>query len=152
MKITKDSIVTLDYRITYDSGTLFDTGNEPLIYLHGGYDNLFKPLEKALDNKMVGDTFRVALTPEESFGEYQQELVVVESLSDLPDDIEVGMEIEGYLESSPDDIILYVVTEIRADSAVLDANHPLAGKNLIFEGTVKAIREATAAEIEKGRP
>jgi FKBP-type peptidyl-prolyl cis-trans isomerase SlyD len=152
MTITKNSVVTLDYRITDDTGKLLDTGNAPLIYLHGGYDNLFKPLEAALEGKTVGETFSIALTPAEAFGEYDSNLSVTEALSDLPDDIEVGMEIEGYLESSPDDVVFYIVTEITAENAVLDANHPFAGMDLVFEGRVKAIREATGDEIHKGRP
>jgi FKBP-type peptidyl-prolyl cis-trans isomerase SlyD len=152
MTITKNSVITLDYRIYDEEGNLVDEGKEPLIYLHGGYGNLFAPLEAALEGKRIGEDFKVALTSEESFGEYQEEMVVTEALSDLPEDLEVGMEIEGYLESAPDDVVIFTVSEITSDEAVLDANHPLTGMNLVFEGTVKAIRAATQKEIKAGRP
>jgi len=69
-------------------------------------------------------------------GEYDDNLVVEEALSELPEGLETGMEIEGYLDESTDEAVIYTVTEIRGDTAVLDANHPLSGKALLFEGTV----------------
>ena len=152
MMITKDSVVTLQYRIYDDAGDAIETPNEPIQYLHGGYDNLFKPLEAALDGKSLGDSVRVALSTEEAFGPRLEELVVIEPLSELPEDLEIGMEIEGYLESAPDDVVIYTVVAIKDDSATLDANHPLAGKDIVFEASIKAIRPATVKEVERGRP
>lgn len=147
MPITKNTVVTLNYHVTDEKGNVVDEGKVPIVYLHGGYDNIFKPIEEALEGKNIGDLFKVALTPKESFGEYNNELVVVEVLSDLPEDIEIGMQIDGYLESAPDDVVIYTVTEIQSDRAVLDANHPLAGMNLVFEGTVQGLRAASKKEI-----
>lgn len=149
MTITKNFVVTLDYRVYNDKNELIDPGNTPLVYLHGGYDNLFINVEKALEGKSLGDTVKIALSAEEAFGPYREELVVTEPLSDLPEDIEIGMEIDGYLESEEDDVIIYTVVQIESDSAVLDANHPLAGMDIIFEGTVLDIHEATQKEIKE---
>lgn len=98
MNITKNFVVTLDYCVYNDKNELIDPGTAPLVYLHGGYDNLFIPVEKALEGKTLGDTVKIALSTQEAFGPYQDELVVTEPLTDLPDDLEVGMEIEGYIE------------------------------------------------------
>lgn len=149
MNIAKNSVVTLDYCVYNDQGDLIDPGETPLVYLHGGYDNLFIPVEKALEGKNIGDTVKISLSAQEAFGPYKEELVVTESLSDLPDDLEVGMEIEGYLESSEDedDIIIYTVVKIESESAILDANHPMAGMDIVFEGTVTGIRAASKKEI-----
>lgn len=148
MTVTKNTIVTLDYTVTDDKGTLVDEGREPIVYLHGGHDTIFEPIETALEGKALGDAFKVALSAHEAFGDYNEELLVIESLSDLPEDLKVGMQIEGYMESNEEDVILYTVTEIHSERAVLDGNHPLAGMNLVFEGTVQAIRSATEEEIK----
>jgi len=149
MTITKNTIVTLDCRLSDTSGHLLDEGKEPLIYLHGDYEQLFVPLERTLEGKSVGDTFRVEIPAAEGFGEYQEELVVSEDLDALPDDLEVGMQIDGYMEEDPESVIVYTVTEIADGRAVLDGNHPLAGKDLVFEGTVTDILEADENTIRQ---
>ncbi len=149
MKISHNTIVTLDYTVTTPDGTMVDEGQEPLIYVHGGYDNIFETVEKGLEGKGVGDTFKIPLTAAQAFGEYDDELLVLESLDNLPDNLSVGTQIEGSMDGDEDDIVLYTVTEIRDDNhAVLDGNHPLAGLNLVFEGTVTEIHPATDEEIK----
>lgn len=151
MIITKNTVVTLDYQVTDENGNLIDEGREPLIYMHGGYDNIFEPIEKVLEGKSIGNLFKVALSAHEAFGEYNSHLVMVESLDNLPENLEVGMQIEGHEQGNEDNGILYVVTDIKEDRAFLDGNHPLAGLNIIFEGSVTHIRTATAEEIQKNQ-
>jgi FKBP-type peptidyl-prolyl cis-trans isomerase SlyD len=141
MTITKNALVTLDYRLTTTDGECLNPDEEPLIYLHGGHGQLFAKVEAALEGKQPGDTVRVELMPEEAFGAYDEELVVEEALSELPEDIFVGMEVDGYMEENPDDVIIYTVTEVRDDTAVLNGNHPMAGMSLVFEGTVQDVQE-----------
>lgn len=147
MTIAKNFVVTLDYQVYNDHGDLIDPGESPLIYLHGGYDNLFIPVEQALEGKEIGDSVKIALSAQEAFGPYREELIVTEALSELPEDLEVGMEIEGYLENDEEDVIVYRVVKIDSDTALMDANHPLAGKDIVFEATVTGIRAAGKKEI-----
>jgi FKBP-type peptidyl-prolyl cis-trans isomerase SlyD len=148
MGITKNTLVKLDYTMTDSEGNSLNPDNE-LIYLQGGYGFVFAKVEEALEGKTVGDTVRVELTPAEAFGEFDEGLVVEEPLSDLPEDIAVGMEIDGYFDENPDDVVIYTVTQIRGESAVLDANHPLAGKALVFEGTVEEVQELDDAAVKE---
>lgn len=148
MTVAKNTIVTVDYTLSDEKGNIVEPGNEPIVYLHGGYGTLFPRIETALEGKKIGEGIRIILEPKEAFGDYNEELIVLEALSELPEDLEVGMEIEGYLESDEEDVILYTVVKIDAENAVLDANHPLAGIKVIFEGNITAIRPATADEIE----
>ena len=153
MQVVKNSVVTLNYRVTNPAGELVDDGQEPLVYLHGGYDDLFPKLEEALEGKAINDSVSVRLHADEAFGEYDAELVQTESLDNLPDEVEVGMELEGAPADEADEdeeIIIYRVTEIDGDQATLDGNHPLAGQALIFNCTVAAIRPASADEIANG--
>lgn len=152
MKITKNTFVTLDYRVTDEEGFLVDEGLEPLAYLHGGYEDIFKAIELELEGKSVGELFKVSLSAQDAFGEYNEDLVMIDSLSNLPENLEVGMHIEGYENGDENTMILYRVIEIKDDRALLDGNHPLAGLNLIFEGSVKDIRMATEEELQKMLP
>ncbi len=142
MQIAKNTVVTLDYQIHDSEGELVDDGSEKLIYLHGGYDDVFRDIEEGLDGKQVGDKLQVKLAPEEAFGDYDAELVNVESRDLFPPEIKVGMHLER------EDGTMVTVTDIEGDSVVVDGNHPLAGKSLLFTCTVAAVRPATAEEVE----
>ena len=149
MVITKNRLVALEYRLTDTEGNLLNEGQESIIYLHGGYGHIFRALEEKLEGKSEGDTFCVMLSPLEAFGGYQEDLVVTEALSELPEDLFIGMEVDGYMEDAPEDILIYTVTEIHSDYAVLDANHPLAGISLTFEGSVEEIQEINEEAIKE---
>lgn len=149
--VVKNSVITLDYHVTDPDGEVVDEGREPLVYLHGGYDDIFPLIEEALQGKAIGESVKVKLQPDEAFGDYDAELVQVEPRKDFPKEIEVGMQFEGGPEEGDEDeIVIYRVTEIADDKVVLDGNHPLAGMALIFTCTVTAIRPASAEELEHG--
>ncbi|MEW5903396.1 MAG: peptidylprolyl isomerase [Pseudomonadota bacterium] len=151
MKIAKDSVVSLTYKLTDADGALVEQTGEPISYLHGGYDGIFPLVEEALHGKDVGDSFSVTMTPDEAFGEYEHELVRVEPRNLFPKEVAVGMQFEGGAEDDADeDYMLYTVTEVTADEVTVDGNHPLAGKTLTFSGSVTGVRAATAEELEHG--
>ncbi|MFZ6817631.1 FKBP-type peptidyl-prolyl cis-trans isomerase [Undibacterium sp. Ji22W] len=151
MKIAKNTVVTVEYSLSDTLGNLIEQGQEPMIYLHGGYENTLPKIEEALEGKDVGFNETIQVEPEDAFGEYDAELVKMEERSRLPSPIEVGMQFEG----TPDDDeegegLIFTVTEIAEDKVVLDGNHPLAGIALRFTLNVIDVREATAEEIAHG--
>ena len=149
--VAKNHIVTLDYHVTDPDGEVVDEGREALVYLHGGYDDIFPKIEEALHGKSIGESVQVKLQPDEAFGEYDAEMVQIEPRADFPKELQVGMQFEGGPEvGDADDFIIYRVTDIANDKVVLDGNHPLAGMALVFTCTVTAIRPASAEEIEQG--
>lgn len=150
-KIAKDTVVTLSYEVSDPDGNVLDAGEEPLMYLHGGYGDVFEVIEEALAGKSVGDTVTVKMQPDQAYGEYDAELVLIESVDVLPQPLKVGMQIEGEPEGEPDEVAFYRVTDIADGKAVLDGNHPLAGMALVFTGTITSVRPATAAELEAGQ-
>ncbi|MBD3789830.1 MAG: peptidylprolyl isomerase [Campylobacterales bacterium] len=147
MKITKDILVCIEYRITDEEGTLLNEDDSELIYLHGGYNHVFAALEECLEGKKEGDFFKATFAPHEAFGIYRDELAIQESLSELPEDIFVGMELEG--EDEENQKHLYVVTQIQEDYAILDANHPYAGLTLTFEGEITELQVLNAEAIKE---
>jgi len=152
MQVAKNTVVTLDYSVTDFAGELVDAGQEPLVYLHGGYDDIFPMIEEAVHGKGIGESVVVRMQPDDAFGEYDATLVQLEPRSQFPDELQVGMQFEGIPEGDDDDedVLIYRVTEIAADKVVLDGNHPLAGMALVFTCTVTGVRPATADEIRHG--
>jgi FKBP-type peptidyl-prolyl cis-trans isomerase SlyD len=152
MKVTKDTVVSLRYELTdVGAGALLEKADDPISYVHGGYDGIFPAVEEAVHGKNVGDTFSVTMEPDDAFGEYEHDLVRVESREDFPKDIEVGMQLEGGSEDDDEeDFILYTVVEITDTEVTVDGNHSLAGKTITFAGTITAVRAATAEELEHG--
>ena len=152
MTIARDTVVTLNYKLSDAQGNLIEESREPMVYLHGGYGNTLPKLEEALEGKSVGDKLEVQVEPEDAFGEYDAELVRIESRDRLPSPIEVGMQFEGAPDASdPEaDTVLFTVTDVADDKVVLDGNHPLAGMALRFALEITALRPASDEEKAHG--
>ena len=151
MRIAKDTVVSLRYELSDASGTLLEKTDDPISYLHGGYDGIFPAVEEAVHGKDVGAKFEVMMEPDEAFGEYDHELVRVEPRNLFPGNIEVGMQFEGGAEDADDeDYMLYNVVDVTEDEVTVDGNHPLAGKTLSFVGVITGVRAATAEELAHG--
>lgn len=150
MLIARNTVVTLKYNVRDVDGTSIDEGTAPMVYLHGGYGGIFDRIEEELQGKAVGDALEVKLEPDDAFGEYDAELVVIEPRQLFPDNIEVGMQFERGSEDGESDDALFTITDIADDKVVVDGNHPLAGIALVFACTVTAVRAATTEEITHG--
>ena len=84
LQVAKNTVITLDYHVTNPDGEVVDEGRDPIIYLHGGYDDIFPKIEEALQGKTIGESVQVKLQPDEAFGEYDPELVQIEPRKDFP--------------------------------------------------------------------
>ncbi len=151
MMIEDDVWVTVRYRLFDSLGEALEPMERELTYLQGGYGAVFPGIEAALAGHDVGYATRVHLEPEDSFGDYDAELVRLAPRARFPDDLEVGMTFEGVPGEDDGDDRLYIVTDMSDEAVVLDANHPLAGMSLRFDLKVVDVRAASAAEIEHER-
>ena len=149
MKIDKDTVVELTYELADTDGKLIERTDDPIEYLHGGYDGIFPLVERELAGKRVGDSCRIRLEPDDAFGEYDAELMHLEPRSKFPSDVAIGMRFEGRGAESGTKLI-YTVTDVAEDKVVVDGNHPLAGRTLQFTCTVTAVRGATEEEVAHG--
>ena len=168
MKIAKNTIVSLRYKLTDAQNNVIEEPDSPMVYLHGGYDGTFPKIENLLDGQDIGYETTIQLEPNEAFGEYDPELLKIEPRVRFPEPREVGMQFEGVPEPSgeedveganlaadtedDEDSLIYTVTDVADHQVVLDGNHPLAGMALRFWVQVENIREATSDEIENGHP
>jgi FKBP-type peptidyl-prolyl cis-trans isomerase SlyD len=146
MTITKDLAVTLTYSIT-DAATSKPLDAGTTAYLHG-HDNLFPLVEAALDGKAVGDKVALELSAADAFGVRDEALVRTIPKSEFPPGIKVGGQLQG--PGPNDQPVVYNVVKIKGPEVHLDGNHPLAGHNIRFAATVKALRPATAEELAHG--
>jgi len=146
MKIQKDSVVTLRYKVA-DATThkLIEESRDPMVYLHGGYDNTFPKVEAALDGKEAGFQTTLNLQPEDAFGVRDESLVRTISKADFPPGVKVGGQLEGRNDKGEPQV--FTVMKIKGPQVILDGNHPLAGKALSFSATVTGVRAATEEEI-----
>ncbi|OQW41269.1 MAG: peptidylprolyl isomerase [Proteobacteria bacterium SG_bin4] len=146
MRVEKNTVVSLNYELSDASGKILEKTDTPISYLHGGYGGIFPLVEEALHEMEVGYSCSVPMEPEDTFGEYDAELIRVEPRSSFPDNVAIGMHFEGGAEGS-DDFIIYKVTDVTDDSVIVDGNHPFAGVRVVFTCTVTDVRPATPDEI-----
>ncbi|MGK2952483.1 MAG: FKBP-type peptidyl-prolyl cis-trans isomerase [Thiobacillus sp.] len=147
MNIGKDTVVTITYIVRDMEGRELEESDEPVSYLHGGYDNIFPLVEQTLEGKAVGDKIDLKLQPTDAFGEYDDELVRLEERNAFPDDIELGMQFVGSPVDGSEEL-LYTVTDIAEDKVVVDGNHPYAGQAVHFQCVVTEVRAASPEEVE----
>jgi FKBP-type peptidyl-prolyl cis-trans isomerase SlyD len=149
MQIAKNTVVTLSYTMSDSDGNELEKSEEPLTYLHGGYENIFPEIESALMGKVAGDSIDLTLEPADAFGEYDPNLVRMEPQDAFPSEVEIGMRFEGQAEESGE-MVLYTVTDVADGKVVVDGNHPLAGERIRFAGTIEGVRAASKEEVEHG--
>jgi FKBP-type peptidyl-prolyl cis-trans isomerase SlyD len=151
MQICRNSVVSINFELRDREGNVLEKSDQPISYLHGGYDGIFPAVEQALEGKSEGDSIDLILEPADAFGEYDAELVRVESREVFPiEEITVGMQFQGGTDGHSDEIVLYTVTDVADGKVVVDGNHPLAGQTVQFSCTIVGVRPATAEEIAHG--
>jgi len=150
MIIERGRVVSMHYTLRDELGATIESSGErePLSYLHG-YGHLLPGLEKVLDGSQAGLKTTVTIRPQDAYGEKDPQAVIRAPREDFPEGmvLEPGAEVQA---ETPDGPITFTVVAIENDEAVLDANHPLAGKTLTFDIHVLEVRDATAEELAHG--
>lgn len=150
MTVQKNTIVTIKYTLTDESGSTIESseGQEPFTYIHGT-GNVIPGLEASLEGKSAGEAVRVSIPPEDAYGEWDEGKVLEipkEQFSGV-DEIKPGMQFSVH-SSAGEQIV--TVSKVEGDMVKVDANHPLAGKTLNFDVKVVEVRNATDDEIQHG--
>jgi len=132
-KVESGQTVTLNYTGKFDNGKVFDSslteGREPLHTVVGN-GNLIPGFEKGLLGMIKGEKKTINIDPIEGYGEYLKGLVTTVSKTKLPEKVKVGDMLQS---QGPKGIMNVTVKEIKENEVIIDANHPLAGKKLIFD-------------------
>jgi peptidylprolyl isomerase len=136
----KGDRVKINFTGRLEDGTVFDStaadspaGGEGPLELVIGDEEFFIPVEAALIGMAPGEKKTVNVPSDDAFGDYDGEYVFTIDRSQLPDDLqpETGMELE--LTDENDQSLVVTVTEVTDKTITFDANHPLAGEDLVFD-------------------
>ena len=129
--IQNGSTVQVHYTGKLTDGTTFDSsiGRAPFQFQVGG-SQVIPGFENGLIGKTTGDKVTVSIPCNEAYGEVRNDLIVNIPKTQLPGEVEVGQVLQATNEAG---VFNVEVKEILEDHVVIDGNHPLAGKDLIFD-------------------
>ena len=151
MAIEANQIVSLEYEVK-DGDTVVDSnvGGAPLVFMFGK-GQIIPGLETGIANMAIGEKGDVLVQPADAYGELNpdaQQEVPKDQFAGI--DLEVGMTLYGQGEDGG--TVQVTVKEIGEENVIIDFNHPLAGKTLMFTVTVNNVRDASAEEVMTGIP
>jgi len=148
MNIADKMYVAIDYTLTLDSGQEIDKSPEgqPLGFITGT-GQIIPGLEKALMGRVMGDSTKVVVEPEDAYGPVKDDLFQEIPSTQFPSDVDVkpGMAFEAQGPQGP--FMITVTTVNDNDTVTVDLNHPMAGKQLHFDVNVVEVREPSAEEL-----
>jgi peptidylprolyl isomerase len=132
--VTDGNTIKVHYTGKLGDGSVFDSsdGRQPLQFTVG-QGEVIQGFDKTVIGMKIGDAKTFTIPFMEAYGPYHKEMVIVLKRGQFPPELnpQVGQHLQM---SKPDgDAIPVIVTAVSDDSLTLDANHPLAGKNLTFE-------------------
>jgi FKBP-type peptidyl-prolyl cis-trans isomerase SlyD len=152
MNVTKDRVVSINYTLTTAQNQVLDStgdgpGAEPFLYLHG-HQNIIPGLEKALEGKAPGNSFKISVPAADAYGERSDKLITTVPLDRFSgaDKVEEGMQFHA--ETPEGELQMVTVTKVEGNTVTIDSNHPLAGIDLNFDVSVVDVREATEEELQ----
>lgn len=151
MAIETNQIVSIEYEVR-DGDTVVDSnvGGAPLVFMFGK-GQIIPGLENGISNMSIGERGDVLVQPADAYGEINHEAkqeVPKDQFAGI--DLEVGMTLYGQGEDGG--TVQVIVKEIGEENVIIDFNHPLAGKALMFSVTVNNVRDASEEEIMTGIP
>ena len=133
-KVKQGDNVKVHYTGKLSNGKVFDSsaGRDPLAFTIGK-GMMIPGFEKGILNMAVGEEKTIVLPPSEAYGDVRLDMFAEIEKSQLPPEIkpEVGLELVSQQPEGQQMIVL--IKEVKENSVVIDANHPLAGKELTFE-------------------
>ncbi|MDZ7373603.1 MAG: peptidylprolyl isomerase [candidate division KSB1 bacterium] len=134
MQAQEGDVVRVHYVGKLDDGTVFDSSRdrEPIEFVIGGGE-IIPAFEEAVVGMQEGEKKTILIPSDQAYGPRREELMLHVAREQFPPDLKpyVGQQLE--MVQSNGQSLIVVVAEIDDDGVILDANHPLAGKDLTFE-------------------
>lgn len=132
--------VKVHYKGTLSNGEIFDSseGKDPLEFTLGA-GQVIPGFDKGVQGMNINESKTINIPFTEAYGDVREDLIQEVAKKDLPQEIspEVGLKL---VSQTPDgQQIPLIVTDVKDESIIVDANHPLAGKDLTFEVTLVEI-------------
>lgn len=133
-KVKNGDVVRVHYTGKLTNGEQFDssTGREPLEFTVGA-GQMIKGFDDAMPGMELGEKKTINIQPEEAYGERSEEAVIEFPKSNVPDDMQLEAGMQLSLRNQEGQPFPVTITEVKDDVIILDANHELAGKELVFD-------------------
>ena len=147
-KIIKNKFVVLTYEIYDEKAQVIEKVDAPMNYIHGKGKKLLQKIEDSLEGKRAGDEIEVAIKPEDGFGEYDDSLVIVDKINNVPEKYRKLDEIIPFANNAGGKKE-FKVTKIDKENIELDGNHYLAGKILLYKIKILDVRDSTDYDREQ---
>jgi FKBP-type peptidyl-prolyl cis-trans isomerase 2 len=132
-KVQNGDTVVVNYTGRLEDGTVFDSslteGREPL-KAQLGQGLLIKGFEDGIIEMTIGDKKTIEIDPSNAYGDINSEMIVEVPREQIPEGVSVGDMLQAEGPMGPVNV---KVAEIKEETIVVDANHPLAGQKLIFD-------------------
>ena len=144
--IEKDVVVTMEYELKVD-GSVIDSG--PIQFLQG-HGNIIPGLEAEVEGMSFGDEKEILVKSKDAYGEYNPDLEMDISLTSFPEDFKIELGRPMRLQGGDGQIFTGVAMAITDEVVKMNLNHPLAGKDLLFNTKVIDLRAGTPEEISQG--
>ena len=135
MAVVSGDNVKIHYTGKFEDGEVFDSSvkrDQPFIFQTGA-GMVIPGFDEAVIGMDVGETKSVTIPPEKAYGEVEEHNIIEVSKSEFPEDMNVELGLVVELHSNQGHVIPAEIVEIQEEGVKLNANHPLAGKTLIFE-------------------
>jgi FKBP-type peptidyl-prolyl cis-trans isomerase SlyD len=148
--VSHGKFVSVTYSMGDEAGNVVEQSDLPVSYIHGGSTELIGGMDQALAGKRVGDSVELHLPAEAAFGPHDPSLTFTDDLANVPPEFRrIGAEVQ--MQNDAGEIKSFYVTQIEGGRLTIDGNHPLAGKALRVNVTVREVREPTLAELTQDR-
>ncbi|RLB07333.1 MAG: peptidylprolyl isomerase [Deltaproteobacteria bacterium] len=133
-KAKEGDIVKVHYTGKLKDGNVFDSSRdgEPLELILGA-GQVIPGFESAVIGMSPGEVKTFEISAEEAYGPYREELVLEIDKGRVPEDLNLEVGQQLVLRQAQGEVVRVTVTDISEETVTLDANHPLAGEDLIFE-------------------
>ena len=137
--IEKGNTVEVHYTGKFIDGEVFDSseGKDPLQF-EVGSGQIIPGFETAILGKQIGDKVTVSVSPEQAYGPVREDLIVEVPADKMPGEVEVGQLLQA--DGGDGQVVQVIVKEVKEEVVVIDGNHPLAGRDLVFEIEVVSIQ------------
>ena len=150
-KVVADNmVVKMAYKLTVEDEVIDEAGDHNAIEFMQGHRNIIPGLESELAGMKVGESKSVVVDSENGYGPVDESAIEDIALSEFPDDVEPKKGLELQMKDSKGEESYARVLSVGKDSAKLDFNHPLAGKELNFDVKIVELRPATDEELSHG--
>ena len=144
-KANEGNEVQVHYTGKLEDGTIFDSSEDEPLSFTIGENRVIPGFEEAVTGMEPGDSKTTEVEPERAYGEHREDMVMEMDRDQIPGEVdpEVGQQLQLRLENGQ--TVPVLITALGDDSVTIDANHPLAGRKLIFDIEVINVSEGSGS-------